>query len=70
MPGENLPRGHRPLWIFGGVHVSLTDGRDHAVLVASEPLTDDPEWSAVEPNTLLLVTEDRAVTRRPMGSGA
>ncbi|HLE85952.1 MAG TPA: class II glutamine amidotransferase [Thermoanaerobaculia bacterium] len=46
------------------------DDRGHAVLVASEPLTDDPEWSVVEPNTLLLVTEDRAVTRRPMASGA
>jgi predicted glutamine amidotransferase len=38
------------------------------VLVASEPLTDDPGWSVVEPNTLLLVPEDRAVTLRPMGS--
>jgi predicted glutamine amidotransferase len=44
------------------------DGRGDAVLVASEPLTDDPGWSVVEPNTLLLVTEDRAVTQRPMSS--
>lgn len=46
------------------------DDRGHAVLVASEPLTDDAGWSAVEPNTLLLVGEDRAVTLRPMGPGA
>jgi predicted glutamine amidotransferase len=45
------------------------DGRGHSVLVASEPLTDDPGWSVVEPNTLLLVTEERSVTLRPMGSG-
>jgi predicted glutamine amidotransferase len=46
------------------------DERGHSALVASEPLTDDAGWSVVEPNTLLLIGEDRSVTLRPMGSGA
>ena len=48
-----------------GRHLAPDDG-DHAVIVASEALTDDPGWSMVAPNTLLTVAEDRSVVERPM----
>jgi len=48
-----------------GRHLEPDHG-DHAVIVASEALTDDPGWSVVEPNTLVLVAEDRSVEERPM----
>jgi glutamine amidotransferase len=39
---------------------------EHAVIVSSEPLTDDPEWSVVPPNHAVLISADRAVEVRPM----
>lgn len=41
--------------------VADDDALDHAVLVASEPLTPDPGWRAVPENTLLLIGPDRTV---------
>ena len=34
---------------------------DNAVLISSERLTDDPSWSAVPVNHMLVIGEDRSV---------
>jgi predicted glutamine amidotransferase len=39
-----------------------------AVLVCSEPLSEDAGWERVPPNHLVLVREDRSVTLRPCAS--
>lgn len=39
---------------------------DHAVLIASEPLSDDPGWTALEVGEMILVTPDRRIVRRPL----
>lgn len=38
----------------------------HAVIVASEPLSEDPGWSVVPPNHMVVVGADRAVDVRPL----
>ncbi len=42
-------------------------GQPTAVLVASEPLDDDPDWEAVPHNHLLLVHADRSTSLRAVG---
>lgn len=50
----------------GGVCRLIADpGSAGAVLVSSEALTSDAGWRALEPNTLLLVDEDRSVRSIP-----
>ena len=39
---------------------------DEAVVVASEPLSDDPGWRRVEVNHLVVVGEDLSVAQRPI----
>jgi ergothioneine biosynthesis protein EgtC len=50
----------------GGACRMLDPGQEgHAVIVASEPLSQDPGWSAVPPNHVVVVAPDRAVDVRP-----
>ncbi len=51
----------------GGVcqMVPASEG-NHAVIVASEPLSDDPGWQRVAPNYLAVVHEDLHVEQRPI----
>lgn len=42
------------------------ESHQHAVLVASEPLSDEPSWRTVEVNNLLLIDEHLAVEHRPI----
>ena len=39
---------------------------NHSVIVASEPLSDDPGWQRVAPNHLAIVHEDLHVEQRPI----
>ena len=39
---------------------------EHTVIIASEPLSDDPGWRAVPPNHVVLVEPDLSVSIRPM----
>ncbi len=32
------------------------------VIIASEPLSDDPRWEALEPNSMILVGPDRQIS--------
>jgi ergothioneine biosynthesis protein EgtC len=49
----------------GVCHMVSPDVGRGAVLVCSEPLSEDPGWERVPPNHLVLVREDRSVTVRP-----
>lgn len=40
------------------------DVRSDTVIVASEPLSDDPGWEPLEPNSMILVAEDHTVMER------
>jgi glutamine amidotransferase len=51
----------------GGLCRMIEPERDHhAVLVCSEPLSEDPGWARVPVNHLVLIDHDRAVEVRPM----
>lgn len=56
-------RGHRLHARSPRISARAEDLGDH-VLVATEPMTDDPRWHMMEPGTLLHVGSDLAVTRR------
>ncbi len=43
------------------------DGRVSSVVVASEPLNDEPEWEPVPHNHLLLIHPDRSIQLRNIG---
>jgi glutamine amidotransferase len=49
----------------GVCHMVSPDVGQGAVLVCSEPLSDDPGWDKVPPNHLVVVREDRSVAVRP-----
>ncbi|NOS36398.1 MAG: hypothetical protein GQ522_07180 [Deltaproteobacteria bacterium] len=42
------------------------DGRG-AVLIASEPLSDDEGWEPVSPNSIVVVRSNQQVEMRPLG---
>lgn len=39
------------------------------VIIASEPLSDDPGWEALEPNSMILVRPDHRISIRPLWIG-
>ncbi len=45
--------------------VPASEGND-AVIVASEPLSDDPGWQRVAPKHFVVVHEDLHVEQRPI----
>ena len=47
--------------------VSPEKGRG-AVIISSEPLSDDPGWQAIPFNHLVMVNEDLTVSQRPIAS--
>lgn len=51
----------------GGVcrMIAPTDGAGPTVIISSEPLSDDPGWTEVPVNHLVIVGEDRSVSTRP-----
>ena len=63
------------LYVHAGTSFVCTDGhyrmvepdKGSAVLVASEPLSDDSDWTKVEPNSLVLVDRNLKVHMRPLG---
>jgi ergothioneine biosynthesis protein EgtC len=42
------------------------DVRSDTVIIASEPLSDDPGWESLEPNSMILVAEDHRISFRPL----
>jgi len=53
----------------GGVCKMLDAGPEgHAVIVASEPLSQEPGWHRVQPNQMVLVHRDRSVQVRDMNA--
>jgi len=42
------------------------DPDEHTVIVASEPLSEDPGWREVPPNHMVLVEPDLSVSIRPI----
>jgi glutamine amidotransferase len=42
------------------------DVRSDTVIIASEPLSDDPGWESLEPNSMILVAEDHQISLRPL----
>lgn len=68
------PSTAESLYVYAGARYLCSDGfcrliaePGHAgsVLVSSEPLSADAGWSALPPNSLLLIDEDRSVRVRP-----
>jgi glutamine amidotransferase len=57
--------GARYLCIDGKPALIAQPGHVGSVLVSSEPLTDDPGWKMLEPNSLLLVDAGRRVRTLP-----
>jgi ergothioneine biosynthesis protein EgtC len=52
----------------GAARLLEAEAGGHAVIVASEPLTEDPTWSVVPPQHLLRIRADRSVAIRPLGA--
>lgn len=59
-----LHRGKAYVCDEGLSHMVETDDPAPAVIVASEPLSDDPGWTMVPENHLVLIDEDRGVEIR------
>ena len=68
------PEEAESLYVYAGARYLCTDGKPTllaqpghvgSVLVSSEPLTDDPGWKLIEPNSLLLVDGGRRVRTLP-----
>ncbi|MFG0284946.1 MAG: class II glutamine amidotransferase [Phycisphaerales bacterium JB039] len=64
-----LHRGRRYV-CEGGVCRMLDPEEGHgAVIVASEPLSDDPGWESIPPNHVALISDSGSVNLRPFGVG-
>lgn len=68
------PEDAESLYVYAGARYLCTDGKPTliaqpghvgSVLVSSEPLTDDPGWKPLEPNSLLLIDAGRRVRTVP-----
>lgn len=68
------PQQAESLYVYAGARYLCTEGfcqliaepgHPGSVLVSSEPLTDDPGWQALAPNSFLLVDTDRSVRSLP-----
>jgi glutamine amidotransferase len=68
------PEDAESLYVYAGARYLCTDGKPTliaqpghvgSVLVSSEPLTDDPGWKPLEPNSLLLIDAGRRVKSVP-----
>ena len=52
--------------INGACSMNKCAQEDSAVIVASEPLSSDQGWRAIEPNSMLLVGEDLSIDSTPL----
>jgi len=52
----------------GLCHMTQTEQPHRAVVVASEPLTEEPDWKPVPENHLLLIHPDRSLEFRDLGA--
>ncbi|MBY0400888.1 class II glutamine amidotransferase [Myxococcota bacterium] len=66
--GESLylHRGLRYVCVDGACRMLAPDERGGAVIVSSEPLSDDPGWTAVPRNHQVVIDEDRSVRLVPI----
>ncbi|MBK7951014.1 MAG: class II glutamine amidotransferase [Deltaproteobacteria bacterium] len=62
----HLHRGLRYVCIDGACRMIAPDERGGAVIVSSEPLSDDPGWTVVPRNHLVVVDADRSVRLEPI----
>jgi predicted glutamine amidotransferase len=69
MPTLYWHEGRRYVCENGIAHMVDFDVRSDTVIVASEPLSDDPGWEALEPNSMILVGPDHRVSIRPLCIG-
>ncbi|HXK28426.1 MAG TPA: class II glutamine amidotransferase [Candidatus Binatia bacterium] len=63
-------QGRRYVFENGACHMIDYDVRSDTVIIASEPLSDDPGWEPLEPNSMILVAEDHRVTLCPLNIDA
>jgi predicted glutamine amidotransferase len=59
-------QGRRYVFENGACHMLDFDVRSDTVIIASEPLSDDPGWEPLEPNSMILVGEDHEISLRPL----
>ena len=52
--------------IDGQIRMGSPGGSRDAVVVASEPLTDEPGWTAVPPQHVLSITSDHEISHTPL----
>jgi len=69
MPTLYWHEGRRYVCENGVGHMVDFDVRSDTVIIASEPLSDDPGWEALEPNSMILVGPDRQISIRPLCIG-
>ena len=62
--------GSRYVCEGGQCRMMKPDPDDHTVIIASEPLSDDPGWREVPRNHMVLVESDLSTTVRPIRSPA
>ncbi len=65
-PSLYVHTGERYVCEDGECGMTVPQGAHHALLVASEPLTDEPGWAAVPRNHLLLIEPDLTLQYRPL----
>jgi ergothioneine biosynthesis protein EgtC len=66
MPTLYWHQGRRYVCQDGICHMVDFDANNDTVIIASEPLSDDPGWETVEPNSMILVGEDHQIAFRPV----
>ncbi|REJ69751.1 MAG: class II glutamine amidotransferase [Planctomycetota bacterium] len=68
-PSLYVCQGTRFVCNDGVCRMETGSGDGAAVLIASEPLTDDEAWREVPANHLVMVAKDRSITMRPIAAG-
>jgi len=66
MPTLYWHEGRRYICENGAGRMIDYDVCSETVIIASEPLSDDPGWESLEPNSMILVAEDHQVSLRPL----
>ena len=65
-PSLYLCRGRQYICEQGVCRMEQIKGENQAMIVASEPLTDDEAWEPVPASHLLLIDADRCISVRPL----
>jgi ergothioneine biosynthesis protein EgtC len=69
MPTLYWHEGRRYVCENGIARMVDFDVRSDTIIIASEPLSDDPGWEALEPNSMILVGPDHRISIRPLRIG-